>query len=268
MVVKRIGLAAVVAVIAAVALTSCVRLVEHGFRDQHTVGDRITEVRVDNGSGDVTVRGRADGTATSTDVRRFVGYPKGGAKPEGLFHRVEGTTLVLGGCGNRCYVDYDVVLPSTDVRVTGGNGSGDVRFEAVAAVEVDLGSGDVALKQVSGPVRLDNDSGDLEAADVTGDLVARTGSGNISLSGMRGAVTLESRSGDVDVRMAAATSVRAETGSGNVTVHLQPASYRVDVGTGSGDQDVAVANDPDAASELFLRTSSGDVAVRVAQPAP
>ncbi|MFC6091467.1 hypothetical protein [Saccharothrix lopnurensis] len=259
---KRIGLAAVAAVTAAVALTSCVRLVEHGFEDRHTVGERITEVRLRNGSGDIVVRGRAG--ADSTEVRRRLQYPKNAAAPSGTSHRVEGTTLVLDGCGHRCTVDYEVTVPSEDVRVVGESESGDVRFEGVAAVEVEIGSGDAVIRGVSGEVRIGDDSGDVEVADVGGGFTGRLGSGNASLSGMRGAVTLDSRSGDVHVRLDAATSVRAVAGSGNVVVQVPRVPYRVDVGTDSGELEVGVPDDPGAPVELYLRASSGDVDVLAA----
>ncbi|GAA1268557.1 DUF4097 family beta strand repeat-containing protein [Saccharothrix xinjiangensis] len=259
MVGKRFGLAAVAVVTAAVALTSCVRLVHHGFEDQHTVTQSITEVRLRNGSGEVVVR---SGTgATSTDVRRRLQYPKNAERPSGASHRVEGTTLVLDGCGDRCTVDYEVVVPSADVRVVGENDSGDVRFEGVASVEVEVGSGNAEIRDVSGLIRIRNDSGDVSVVDVGGEFTGWVGSGNANLSDMRGEVTVDSNSGDVDVSMTAATSVHAVSGSGNVTVRVPRTPYRVDVDTGSGEQVVRVPNDPDAPVQLFLRASSGDVEV-------
>ena len=147
-VVKRIALAAGVAVAAALALTSCVRLVQNGFDDKHSVSDQVTEVRLQNGSGDVTVRSK-DG-ATETEIRRRVEYPKDTDKPGGVSHRMEGSTLVLDGCGSRCSVDYEVTVPSKDVRITGRNSSGDVLLEGVASVEVEIGSGDATVRDVAG----------------------------------------------------------------------------------------------------------------------
>jgi hypothetical protein len=257
-VVKRIALAAVVVVAAAVGLTSCVRLVQSGFDDQHPVTDQVTEVRLQNGSGNVVLRSRAGGGG-DTDIRRHVTYPKDANKPEGVSHRMEGSTLVLDGCGNRCSVDYEVTVPSKDVRITGLNDSGDVHLEGVAAVEVEVGSGDATVRDVAGVVRVDIGSGDLDVADVGGDSQTVIGSGNARLANMRGAVTVDSNSGDVEVQMAAALSVRAESGSGNLTVKVPKGAYKVNVDAGSGDKEVGVTNDPNASAELFLRAGSGDV---------
>jgi hypothetical protein len=261
-VVKRIALATVVAVAAAVALTSCVRLVENGFDDVHSVADQVTEVRLQNGSGDVIVRSRAAAGTGATEIRRHVQYPKDRDKPEGASHHMEGTTLILNGCGNRCAVDYEVTVPSKDVRIVGNNDSGDVRLESVAAVEIEVGSGDTTVRGVAGVVRITTGSGDLDVADVDGDFTGRVSSGRTHLADMRGKVTIDNGSGDVDVQMAAVVSVRAETGSGDLTVKVPKGAYQVDVDADSGEKAVEVGNDPNATAELVLRAGSGDVTVR------
>ncbi|MCE6995628.1 DUF4097 domain-containing protein [Saccharothrix sp. S26] len=260
--VKRIALAAGVVVVAALALTSCVRLVQNGFDDSHTVSEQVTEVRLRNGSGNVVVRGEEG--ATATEIRRRVEYPKDVDKPGGVSHRVEGSTLVLDGCGSRCSVDYEVTVPSKDVRITGENSSGDVRIEGVAGVEVEIGSGDATFRDVAGVVRVDNSSGDLEVAGVGGEFTGKVGSGTTRLSDMRGPVTVDSSSGDVTVRLAAVNSVRADAGSGNVTVDVPQGAFKVDVDAGSGEKDIKVEDDPNAAAVLTLRSGSGDVTVRQA----
>ncbi|MBY8850759.1 hypothetical protein K7G98_21130, partial [Saccharothrix sp. MB29] len=85
--VKGIAWVAVAAVSAAVSLTSCVRLVQESFDDQHVVTGGITEVAFDNGSGNVVVRSRPG--ASETEVRRHVRYPRTTDKPSGGTHRVE-----------------------------------------------------------------------------------------------------------------------------------------------------------------------------------
>ena len=260
--VKRIALAVGVAVAATLALTSCVRLVENGFDDKHAVSDQVTDVRLQNGSGNVIVRGKEG--ATETEVRRRVEYPKDADKPSGVSHRMEGSTLVLDGCGNRCTVNYEVTVPSKDVRITGENSSGDVRLEGVASVDIGIGSGDATVRGVSGVVRIDNNSGELEVADVGGEFTGKVGSGAARLSNMRGAVTVDSNSGDVTVQIAAVNSVRVDAGSGSVTVDVPQGAYKINVDADSGDKDIKVKDDPNAAAELVLRAGSGDVTVRTA----
>lgn len=259
---KRIAMSAVAAVAVAVSLTSCVRLVQNEAGDDYTINDKVGTVRVQNGAGNVTVR-YAEGTS-ATRVHRVLEYRKGTDKPGGTTHRMEGDTLVLDGCGSNCSANYEVVLPDGGAKVVGDNGSGDVRVEGVAGVELTTGSGNTTLRDVAGVVRLENDSGDVEVSDVGGDFTGRMGSGSIRLSGMRGAVVLENKSGDTEVDMAEVRSVRAEGGSGDLTVRVPKGAYRVEADAGSGDKNIGVTNDPNATVELVLRTKSGTLTVQAA----
>ncbi|GAA1338262.1 DUF4097 family beta strand repeat-containing protein [Saccharothrix algeriensis] len=257
--VKRIALAAVVVVAAAGALSSCVRLVQHRFEDRHEVTGAVVAVRIQNGSGDVTLRSR-DGGGGAVEVRRTVHHTRDD-RPDGVTHRLEGDTLVLDGCGDRCSVDYHVTVPSEDVKVVGHNDSGDVTVERVAAVEVSIGSGDAVVREIGGAVRLENGSGDVTASDVGGEFTGRIGSGNARLTRMSGPVLVDDSSGDIEVEMAAAQRVHAESGSGNVTVRVPRGSYRVRTDAGSGEEAVEVPHDPNATVELVLRSGSGDLAL-------
>ena len=260
--VKRIALAAVAAVVAAGALSSCVRLVQNSFNDRHEVTETVSTVRLQNGSGNVVVKGSDGGSGT--EIRRKVEYPKDADKPSGVTHRLEGDTLVLDGCGNRCSVSYEVTVPSKNVRIVGDNTSGDVTLDGVAGVEVKIGSGNATVRNVTGEVRLDNSSGDVTASEVAGEFSAKIGSGNARLSKMRGQVQVDNNSGDIDVEMAVVQSVRADAGSGNLTVRVPKGAYRVDVDSGSGDKNIDVKSDPAASVELVLKSNSGDVTVRAA----
>ncbi|MBW4715603.1 DUF4097 family beta strand repeat-containing protein [Saccharothrix obliqua] len=257
---KRIALAAVAAVLATGSLSSCVSFVENTFNDRHEVTEKVSTVRIHNGAGDVRLRG-SEGV-TTTEVKRVVEYPKGTDEPRGVTHRVEGDTLVLDGCGRRCSVNYEVTVPTLGVKVVGDNGSGDVTLEGVASVEVEVGSGDLVVRNVSGPVSLDSGSGDVTVTDVGEGVTARLGSGGARLAKVRGPVRVDNSSGDVDVELAAVQSVRAETGSGNLTVRVPRGGYRVEVSSGSGDvRKSDLVSDPGASAELVLRSGSGDVAL-------
>lgn len=259
---KRVAWA-VVAVVAVVgALAGCVRLVQERFSDQGSVTEKVVAVRVQNDSGDVVVRG-SEG-ATSIEVKRTVEYSRNVDKPTGQTYRVDGDTLVLDDCGRSCSVDYEVTVPGKDVRIVGNNGSGDVTFERVASVEIELGSGDVTVRDVAGAVKVENGSGDVTASNIGGPFKGEVGSGRAKVSDMRGEVSIINNSGDVEVAMAAVQGVRAESGSGDVTVRLPKATYRVDAETGSGRRTVGVATDPAAQISIVVKSGSGDVIVEPA----
>ena len=55
----------------------------------------------------------------------------------------------------------------------------------------------------------------------------------------------------------------AETGSGNVLIVLPgDTPYAVDVETGSGEEDIQVATDPDSDHRIVARTGSCDIELR------
>ncbi|GGW19169.1 hypothetical protein GCM10018980_28560 [Streptomyces capoamus] len=88
-------------------------------------------------------------------------------------------------------------------------------------------TGDTTLVGVSGPVRADTVSGSLEAQAVTGDL------------------RFHSVSGDLTVVEGSGTSVRADSVSGSMIVDL----------------------DPDGPTDIGLTSVSGEIAIRLPQPA-
>ncbi|WP_170211553.1 DUF4097 family beta strand repeat-containing protein [Saccharothrix australiensis] len=263
-VVKRFALAALAVVAVAGSMSSCVRLVRESFDDRHEVTEPVSAVRIQNGAGNVVLRSR-DGGVGGIEIRRTVQYSKNTDKPSGDTHRVEGATLVLDGCRGNCSVDYEVSVPSKDVKVVGGNGSGDVTVEGVASVEINLGSGDATIRDVTGVVRVDNGSGEVHASDIGGEFNGKVGSGDARLVRMNGPVLVDNNSGSVVVEMSAPQPVRAESGSGNVEVRVpKGGSYKVDADTGSGDRKIEVQDEPGASVELYLRSGSGDLTLRAA----
>jgi hypothetical protein len=277
---KRIVLLAVAVVATTMSLSSCVRLVQDSSSDDYTVDDGITSVQVDTDGGDVTVRS-VEG-ATATTVKRILRYNQAARKPDGPTHQVNGGALVLNGCGNGCEVSYEVAVPSKGTTVKGDVGSGDLDVQGLASVEVTLGSGDATLRGIAGAVRIENGSGDVDGSDIGGDVIGKVSSGNFTLSGVTGSVTVvnssgniraervdgdvsaEANSGDVVVELAKPHNVKANASSGDVTVMVPNAGYRVLVDSDSGEQKVDVQNDPSGQFELNLSAGSGDVVLKAA----
>ncbi len=104
----------------------------------------ITAVRMDVGSGDVMIR-TGDRTRTSVTAHMRTGWWRNG----GPAYRRDGDTLVLTGCRG-CWVDYELVVPR-GTAVSGSSGSGTVVVQGVREGDVELGSGDVRVRDVSGP---------------------------------------------------------------------------------------------------------------------
>ncbi|PRX47539.1 putative adhesin [Prauserella shujinwangii] len=201
-----------------------------------TVDDPIRDVRIDNESGNVTIRA---GDVERTVVRQTYSYRWD--RPDAAF-AVDGQTLVLNGCDWFCSVSYDVTVPR-GTAVRGEVSSGDVTLEGVGAVDVDASSGDVRVVDVSEPVRVDVSSGDVHGA------------------GLRGDVQVEANSGRIDLRLAEEGTVRAHANSGDIEVAVPDGEYRVEGESNSGDREVQIPQDPAAPNLLELSTNSGDVTV-------
>ncbi|MFI2260047.1 DUF4097 family beta strand repeat-containing protein [Streptomyces tubercidicus] len=228
--------------IGACALSSCGLLPGKTFQDDATVSKKITSVRLDSGSGGLTVHGGKDGGAVS--VHRAVSYH--GARPQGATHRVKDGALVLSGCGSDCTVDYTIELPA-GIPVSGETSSGAVELAKV------------------GPVKMTTSSGDIQLDGVTGAVDARTTNGRITGRGLSGAkIAAETSNGAIDLTPATAQNVRAKTSNGAITLKLPKGPYRVDADTSNGEEHIGIAQDPAARFRLELSTSNGDITANAA----
>lgn len=189
-------------------------------------------LRADTGSGRVTVVGytgdifadTGSGSITVTDV--------------------EGNVNADTGSGS-------VTVTDVDGNVNADTGSGSVELNNVHAEEilVETGSGRVILNNVSGSLRVDTGSGGVTAKKfLAGEIVdVDTGSGNIAIAGDLGSVRklrLDTGSGGVRVKTDQALNMvlRIETGSGGIDVDLPDLSrvsskdnqFEAQIGRGDG----------------------------------
>ena len=247
--------------LAAAALVALTALAACDFESNEYVVESsepatITEVRVDGGAGSVSVQ---RGTGAEVQIRREVRYQ--GDRVDDKTYSITGGVLTLDTrCGNRCSVSYEVRVPAP-VRVTGRIGSGNLDLADVADVDVEAHSGNVLLTRVSGTVRARATSGNVTATDCTGRLRLEASSGNITADGVRADITAIASSGEVDVTLAEPANVHAEATSGNVTVRVPPAGYRVTTDVGAGDERVRIPADPSGRYLLDLRVRSGNLTV-------
>ncbi len=261
--------------LAVVALAGCGWAPDRQLRDERTVETAVKAVTIEGGAGSVKITGSPDAT---THVKRHVRYRRD--KPAAT-DRVDGDTLILRtNCGQACWVDYEVTVPS-GVRVAGRNSSGDVVLSGVSTASVSLSSGDLTIRGASGDVNARASSGEITISDVQGSVAAEASSGNVQLTGVRGTVSVRATSGDIsgqDLRgghttartssgeislvLAAAQDVDVEATSGDVRVLTAAGQhYRIDTSTSSGDVRAKVTSDPAADHHLKVKTSSGDITV-------
>ena len=136
------------------------------------------------------------------------------------------------------YIDVSGSIPE-ELPVQVHLGSGDARLRGIASLDARVGSGDLQVEQVGGPVALrigSGDatltgigplqvhalgSGDLSARDIKGDVrIGTIGSGDVELAAVTGSVAVERiGSGDLDVRGAQGDLRVGRVGSGEVKHH-------------------------------------------------
>ncbi|GAB3287471.1 DUF4097 family beta strand repeat-containing protein [Parasphingorhabdus pacifica] len=217
----------------------------------------IRSVEVTSGSGDVQVR-HVPNAPARVEERSNSWF----GRDAGTQYAVNGDELLLDtSCGWSCSVDYVVTLP-VPVPVDGELGSGDLEVFGMSAVDTDVGSGDVTVRDVAGTVRAHTGSGEIELARVGGSLDVRTNSGEIEGTDVGGRdVQARTGSGGIELDLLDSRSLRAETGSGEITLGVPAEVYRVDSDTGSGETEVEVRQDPNAERQLTLSTGSGNILV-------
>jgi Toastrack DUF4097 len=260
---------------AMLALSACGVIEEHRFEQSAVVPEAVQQVRLEGGSGSVSID---TGAGSTTSIEQTIQYR--GDRPKVATHRIEAGTLVLDtDCGRHCSADYRVTVPR-GVVVTGRVGSGDIDLTGLAGVDVESGSGTISVADVTGNVTAQTGSGDINARGIGGNVQVHTGSGTITASDVAGTTTADASSGDVNARgvtgsvdvqtgsgtikvvLAAPASIKAQAGSGDVTLTVPDGRYRVVATTGSGDQHISVPSDPSAPNTLEAHTGSGEITIR------
>jgi hypothetical protein len=246
--------AALVATLAACGEVAYTRL---EFNDTENVA--ITEIRVEPGSGDLTVK---TGDTKQVEIRRMVRYRSN--EPDTLY-KIEGTTLVLAtDCGNWCSVTFEVTAPK-GVAVRGGGDSGNVNLSGVSTVDMTIDSGNITVTDATGKVTAQTDSGNVIVRGATGGVDLKTGSGNIDADRLGGPQnTARADSGNIGLELITPGAVTAQADSGNIRVRVPSDSYQVDARTDSGRTNIEVPDLADGKHLLDLSTDSGNITVNTA----
>lgn len=134
--------------------------------------------------------------------------------------------------GDNARVDLTVTVPKT-MALDIDDGSGDMAVEDLAAaVRIEDGSGEIRVARVAGNVRIEDGSGDLIVERVEGNLEIDDGSGGMEISDVTGDVTIDDGSGEIIVRRVGGT-VSVDDGSGGIDVKDVEKDIRL-INTGSG----------------------------------
>jgi hypothetical protein len=225
-------------------------------------------IELSNGSGNVEIRGSADGVV----------HVHGRVTPGGW-------SIFGGGAKNVSEVAANPPLEQSGSTIRIGKNSSwlknvsiDYQLEVPHDTEIDAGvaSGGITIDNVKGPVKASSASGYLHVYRVERDAQLNAASGSIDVSEIGGWLRISSASGDTRaVNVKGEIKVSAASGS----IRIEHPSDRVDASTASGSIEVTGANNdvkvhaisgsievtgnPGASRLWELKTISGSVQLRV-----
>jgi hypothetical protein len=228
---RVLGLAGVLALVGAGALSLVVGFFETGREQVASFTAPVDAVDVESDTGRVAVRVGAPGEATTVTTRERWSL----RRPRVTSTVADGTVTLRGRCDDgwfllgRCSVSYDLVVPpGTVLRLTAATGS------------VVVVGGD-------------------------GDITARTSTGSIEMSALRSEqVMAEAATGSVVLRFAQPpTDVRARVATGSVEVRVPDdgTKYRLSVSSALGGRQVLVPQDANSSRVIDASTAVGSVVV-------
>jgi hypothetical protein len=207
------------------------------------IDEEITALRADMDACTLVVRPSEDGTTSvEVDVSYWFEEP-------GITVETDGDKLIVDlECYGPCDCDGTITatVPAA-VAIDADNGSGNIGIADMdGIVKASSGSGNVTVKDAAGALELESGSGNVSASRISSDIIdAHAGSGNVSISctdkpeevkadSGSGNVKVIVPKGDYDVDASsgsgstrilglvdsrdATSTIRAEAGSGNVTV--------------------------------------------------
>jgi len=251
-------LAVLLTLVLTLATSGCIvdaqgRTAEGAFSRELAVTGPVS-LAVETGSGDVDIR-TAETTTVRVDgrIRAGWGFWDGDGNATDRVDAIERNPPVEQS-GN-------------DVRIVRPRGINNVRISYVitvpraSALDLRTGSGDVEVRDVTGPVTVRTGSGDILVGHVDADVRLSTGSGDVELDEGRREIRITTGSGDVLVRQAGPARAEVRTGSGDVEIGRASAAMHVRTGSGG----ILVEGIPSA--EWDLVAGSGDVMVNVPQDA-
>lgn len=207
----------------------------------------ISEVEVNNGSGDISITAVNSGKATVTATKKQFGeHCKLTIEKKGktLFVGVEKT----GVFKDECEVDFDITAPKA------------------AMLDLDSGSGDIKVKGTSGDLNFNIGSGDIDVDAEVKKLDGKTGSGDVSIKGLTTGGNLKTGSGEINLVYDVAPALGEldiKTGSGGAEIVFpKNATIRASFMAGSGLLINELGDTPDSKFKISMKAGSGNLHIK------
>jgi hypothetical protein len=215
-----------------VSLFALLALSAFGFEKVQTLSlpaDGIGKLEITAGAGFLKVSGRED--LSSIEVR---------------------AEIVASGVRDKDMEDYIKDNIELELRKSGGTAvlvstlrgrvfsffDGDRRINLTVtvpkgmALDIDDGSGEMEVQNISAGVRIKDGSGSLRVEKITGNVRIDDGSGELVVDGIQGNLDIIDGSGDIEVRNVTG-DVSVDDGSGSTTLFRIGGNVTIDDGSGS-----------------------------------
>jgi hypothetical protein len=189
-------------------------------------------LRLECGAGSLKVQG--EGKLEQIEVSAVL-IVNGIGESELPGFKKEYVTLTLEKSGDRAVL-IAAIQSGHWLETLFGNGHDaridlEVRLPRGLAVDIDDGSGDLAIRGCDNGLRLEDGSGDAQLADIKGRVKIEDGSGDLHLIDLAGDVEIEDGSGDIELKTTGGNVVISD-GSGGIAVSQVGGSVTIEDGSG------------------------------------
>ena len=220
---------------------------------------------INNGSGAVAIRRGNEGMISVAATKRASGI---GIDPERMQinYNQQGDMLDISSHMDWSFlqfglraVDFEITVPSScDIQLQNGSGRVAVQ-ETSGVIRVRTGGGRIEASNLQGQIMMKTGGGLIEASNLQGQLELRSGGSRIMLENARGQLTAQTGGGRIEVSQAALSGeASVGTGGGSITFNGSLdalGSYKFQTGGGS----ITIGLPADAAFSLDARTGGGGV---------
>ena len=220
---------------------------------------------INNGSGAVAIRRGNEGMISVAATKRASGI---GIDPERMQinYNQQGDMLDISSHMDWSFlqfglraVDFEITVPSScDIQLQNGSGRVAVQ-ETSGVIRVRTGGGRIEASNLQGQIMMKTGGGLIEASNLQGQLELRSGGSRIMLENARGQLTAQTGGGRIEVSQAALSGESSVgTGGGSITFNGSLdalGSYKFQTGGGS----ITIGLPADAAFSLDARTGGGGV---------
>ncbi|MGB8347214.1 MAG: DUF4097 family beta strand repeat-containing protein [Ktedonobacteraceae bacterium] len=194
---------------------------------------------INNGAGSVSIRRGEEDTVSVAATKRASGIGIDAERMQ-INYTQQGDTLDISShmawsllqFGLRA-VDFEITVPSNcDIQLQNGSGRVAVQ-ETSGVIRVRTGGGGVQARDLQGQIMMKTGGGLIEASNLQGQIMMKTGGGRIEASNLQGQLELRSGGSRIMLRNARG-QLTVQTGGGRVEVSQAALSGESSVGTGGG----------------------------------